>query len=433
MPSQRVTLFACSGVVAATLVAMAPAARVDAQIRVNPTGVSTNANGATTVFLTFGGVGTRVAREGVWCGELMDAAPDLGRRCDPSTIFGTLPARYDLHQRSGTSGGAVTDIMSIPPSVTRRAYEDALRGARANFFYVRRFEDLAGGPDEYVAVTCRLTGGGVKVPFALTDVQLAFDRDVPVLALAPESRVPPIVARIAYNGTGRLKGSWEVVLPGEEPPGADDLLTEATLPAERRGTQRRYTQLERFNVFLPPNGRVELPGPPVDRVPTHVSGTYLVLLRIEADDEREGDSDLGAAGAGSGVVHSGGVAGFPLTPLRYVVGSGEGTTTRIGATRTEVTLLRPRDVSPTAPDSSLVVSWAEDATAVRYRIELANGAHGEAVFTAYTRRGVGRYAVPPFVWARVTENALWWRVVALDAAGRSGRRSPWWHVRRVGG
>jgi len=38
----------------------------------------------------------------------------------------------------------------------------------------RRFVHGAGlGPDQYVAVTCRLTDGGARTPFALLDVRLA--------------------------------------------------------------------------------------------------------------------------------------------------------------------------------------------------------------------------------------------------------------------
>lgn len=415
----------------AVCVAMCTAAagHAGAQVRVNPTGVSVNATGATTVFLTFGGVGNRVPREGVWCGQLMDATPDLGLRCDPGSIFGTLPSRYDLLRPSGR--GAVTDIMSIPPSVARRAYEDAVRGARSTFFYVRRFESLTGGPDEYVAVTCRLTGGGARVPFALTDVQLAFDSDVPVLVLSSDGHVPPVVARIRYNGTGRLKGRWEVALPGDEPPTTEDLLPEAALPAERRGAQRRYTEVERFNVFLPPNGRFELQGPPPDRLPTRVDGTYLLLLRIEADSEREGDSDLGVVGAGDGILHSGAVAGFAIPPLRYVVGSGETVTTRAGSTTRAVGLLRPEDGALIPSGSMVVVRWSEDALAARYRVETAGSAHGASVFTAYVRRGVVRYVVPPFVWERVADDTMWWRIVALDAAGRAIRSSEWRQVRRA--
>ncbi len=47
----------------------------------------------------------------------------------------------------------------------------------------------------------------------------------------------------------------------EDPPAARDLVTEASLPIDQRASQRRFTQLERFNIFLPPDGRVTLPGP----------------------------------------------------------------------------------------------------------------------------------------------------------------------------
>ena len=58
---------------------------VAGQIRVNPTGVNVSAQGATTVFLTFGGLAGYEAVEAFWCGELISAAPAIGRRCDPSS------------------------------------------------------------------------------------------------------------------------------------------------------------------------------------------------------------------------------------------------------------------------------------------------------------------------------------------------------------
>src|SRR4029079_11335034 len=145
-----------------------------------------------------------------------------------------LPARYDLSTRSGLASRGLTDIMSIPPSVARRAYQSALDGNPSSFFYVRRFINTAGGQDEFVNVTCRMSGGGARSPFSLTDVKLSFGIDKPILLLKPGEIVPPIKAEIAYNGTGRLKGRWEVVLPGEEIPSKTDLLTEATLPVEER-------------------------------------------------------------------------------------------------------------------------------------------------------------------------------------------------------
>lgn len=150
-------LMGASVLLAASLGSPGPAL---AQIRVHPTGVNVNANGATTVFLTFGSVRNHRPAEAFWCGKLVSAAPDRGLKCDPATIFGRLPIRFDLSTRSGTTG--FTDIMSIPESVARRARQAAAEGARSSFFYVRRFVSLTGGPDEYVAVTCRFAGGGAR-------------------------------------------------------------------------------------------------------------------------------------------------------------------------------------------------------------------------------------------------------------------------------
>ena len=57
------------------LIALLLPAAARAQIRVNPTGVNVNAQGATTVFLTFGGLGSDyVPVEAFWCGRLITAA-----------------------------------------------------------------------------------------------------------------------------------------------------------------------------------------------------------------------------------------------------------------------------------------------------------------------------------------------------------------------
>jgi hypothetical protein len=397
--------------------------RVQAQIRVSPTGVSVNVQDATTVYLTYGGVLQRTPADAEWCGELMNAAPDIGGRCDPTTVYGRLPLRYD-HSRLNLSG-AFTDIMSIPASVTRRAYRAARNGKTSTFFYVRRFVSATGGPDEYVAVTCRLTGGGARVPFALTDVQVDFEPATPVLFVRPGVTPPALAAKIRYNGTGHLTGRWEVVLPGEPLPSTDDLLTEATLPAEERGSQRRFTQLERFDVFLPPNGggTVKLGGPDPHRLPANVEGAYLVLLRIEATDDREGDSNLDAAGAGTGIVHSGAVAGFPMPVLRYVVGAGESGLEATVSPRA-LRLLLPRANAQVSADSSFEVSWIEEWRAGWYRVEFET-AGGTPVLDAVVRPGVGAYRAPSFLAARAASQPIRWRVLQFDPLGTEVKRSPW--------
>jgi hypothetical protein len=411
----------------ASILALLGSDTLRAQIRVSPTGVSVNAMAATTVFLTFGGVGALVPAEAFWCGEVVPATPHVGRRCNPATLFGQLPGRSDLSRRNA---GAFTDIMSIPPSVARRAYQAAVDGATSTFFYVRRFQNVAGGPDEYVVVTCRLTGGGARVPFALTDIRIAFDPAAPVLFVGPGGTLPPLAAEIVHNGTGRLIGRWEVVLPGEEPPSETDLLTEATLPLADRATQRRYSLVERFNIFLPPNGRITLPGPDPSKLPTAAEGAYLILLRIEATDDREGDSDLAAAGAGSGIVHSGAVAGFPMPVLSYVVGSSEGVPAASESPRA-LRLLRPDDGALFSTDSTLAVDWADEWGASYYRVEF-RGASG-SLLEAFVRKGSTRYEAPPLVRERAAGGDVRWRVIALDAGGRTLRTSAWRRLRFSGG
>jgi hypothetical protein len=335
-----------------------------------------------------------------------------------------LPVRFDQSTTSGTAG--FTDIMSIPPSVARRARQAAEDGARSSFFYVRRFISLTGGPDEYVAVTCRLAGGGARVPFALTDVRVRFDSDEPVLFVKPGAAPPPAVADLVFNGTGRLTGRWEVVLPGDELPEPRDLLTEATLPVEERGRQRRYTEVGRFNVFLPPTGRATLPGPDISRLPTGIEGSYLLLLRIEAVDDKEGDSNLGTAGAGSGVVHSGGVAGFPLPPLHYVVGSASSSDAARG--RGGVLLLLPGSATTVPRDAPLTFRWTDVPRATLYRLEVQR-LDGQPVHAALIAPRTGVYVAPPFIAEKAGDGYLRWRVVALGADAVRVDESGWRDLR----
>ncbi len=393
-------------------------------IRVDPVGVNVNANGATTVFLTFGGVANYRPAEAVWCGALISANPDLGQRCDPATIFGSLPSRFNLAASSGIA--SLTDIMSIPPSVARRAYQAAQRGEDSAFFYVRRFINALGGPDEYVVVICRMTDGTARSPFSLTEVKLSFATEAPVLQLPAGGKMPSVKAVISYNGTGRLKGRWEVVLPGDEPPEAADLLTEASLPAERRGTQRRYTELSRFNLFLPPGGRVVLDGPDPPKIPTQVEGPHLILLRVEASDDRESDSNLAAVGAGLGVVHSGAVAGFPLPVLRYFVDGPPG----VSKAKGKLAQLEPQDEALITGEEKVNLTWMETGAAALLRVDVVDD-QTNVLLSALVPPGVGAYRLPPWLKERSGGKTVRWRIAELDAAGAVIAETPWrslrWH------
>lgn len=382
----------------------------------DPNGVNVNAQGATTVFITFGNLQQQVPVEAMWCGELIPAAPDIGFKCDPSTIYGRLPIRFD-QSRLNADATTFTDIMSIPPSVARRAWQAAERGEHSAFYYVRRFVSTVGGPDEYVFVTCRLAGGGARVPLALLDVRLSFAVERAAPALQRGEVAPPVQAEIRYNGSGRLKGRWEIVAPGEDPPSSRDLLTEATLPPEERALQRRYTQLERFNVFLPPTGKIILPGPDPKRLPTEIEGLYHLLLRIEASDDKEGDSNLALAEAGTGIVHSGAVAGFPIPPLRYYVGNAFDPV----ASSHSLTLLAPAASAAWPAQRPLTFSWSQTPAAMLYRLEIAEGP--VIKHSAILQQGVGTYLAPS--WLTSNESRLRWRVVALGPNGETIQSTDW--------
>lgn len=376
-----------------------------------PTGVNVNAQSATTVFITFGALSDQVPVEAIWCRVLVPAAPDVGTKCDPSTVLGRLPLRFD---QSRQKQSLFYDVMTIPPSVARQAFQAAEAGENGTFFYVRRFRSTRGGPDEFVPVTCRLTGGGARVPLALTEVRLGFASEQPVATVETGGRLPPIEATISYNGTGQLRGRWEVVFPGEEPPSSRDLLTEGTLPPTERGTQRRYTLVDRFSVFLPPSSRaVTLPVPDPARLPSVAGGLHLVLLRIEATDEREGISSLEQAGATEqGLIPTGGVAGFPLPVLRYFVGSAPA-----GASARGFVLLAPEPGASTAAGAPLVFTWNAAPGASMYRLEVETEA-GAELLSATVKPGAESYRAPSWLAEKAAGGALRWRVKVLDADGR---------------
>ncbi|MGH9946397.1 MAG: hypothetical protein ACRD6X_04285 [Pyrinomonadaceae bacterium] len=390
------------------LFAMAAAA----QITVNPNGVNVNSQNPTTVFLTFGPVpADYLPAEAIWCGELIPATPPaLGLQCRLDTIYGSLPLRYNLSTASG--GGGFTDIMAIPPSVVRRAYLAALNGANAGFFYVRRFVSSTGGPDQFVNVTCRMSAGGARVPFALTNVEIKTPKGEPVLFLRAGEKFPEISAEIQYNGTGRLKGRWEIVQPGEELPSSRDLLTEATLPLEERGTQRRFTQVGRFNHFLPPGGKFKLLLENADRQPLIASGQYLLLLRIEAVDDKESDSNLGAVGAGIGIVHSGAVASFPMPFLRYFV-QGE---SAAAAWESNGAVL-PLPDTKVGLNEQLVFTWKEAENAAFYKLEVEDEKQA-AVLSALLASPANIYVAPSWLAKQFAGRSLTWTVTAIDETGK---------------
>lgn len=374
-----------------------------AQVTVSPESITAYSQGSTSAYLTFSNVTNLRPAEATWCGEIISAAPDAGFKCDPATIFGVLPTRYD---QSRLNGSRYTDIMSITPTVARRAYTDAVQGNDSRFFYVKHFISTGGGPDQFVPVTIRLSGNGAGVPFSLTAVKLQWqDGEKVVPFIKPDEKLPKISAEIRYTGTGRLKGRWEIVKPGEELPDRRDLLSEAALPVEERGTQRRYTLLSRFNVNLPPGGRYVLPGPENWRIDKSIEGMYLLLFRVEASDAPNSASNIG-----TDTIATGGVAGFSMPTLRYFVGNSS------NANIQQITKNNLTADELSEQPLPIVLRWKTVADAKLYRLEIEDG-ENKKIFSAILLPSTRQYQLPSFVSELVAAKQLKWRVVALDNAG----------------
>ncbi len=390
---------------------------------VNPTGVNVRSHGVTTVFLTFQGTAGQTSSEGFWCGEITVPANTVTNTnpCVPGTLFGFLPKKLNLARNSGTRGASnLTDIMTIPSSVSRRAYQDAKAGKKSSFFYVRKFSGVGG--DQYVAVTCRMAGGGARVPLALTNVDLVFrdeEGDKPVTLIVQNTLSPSVGATISYNGSGRLKGRWEVVEPGDEEPTANDLLTEASLPIEQRGLQRRYRLLERFNVFLPPTGRAFIPGPKVTKIPTRVKGPYKLLFRVEATYDKEGNSNTT-----TGVTQSGGVAGFTMPVLRYYVAADADVRDALANSkgRGRVALLSPLNNVVLRKGQPVRFSWKPTANTKLYFLEIKS--NNKPVLSAILKDNKTHYIAPPWL-TKESGESIRWRVISKSGDGKVVASSPW--------
>ncbi len=383
-----------------------------AQVTVSPDNISAYSQGATSAYLTFSGVVNLTPADATWCGDIVPAAPDIGFRCDPATIFGVFPSRYD---QSRLNGSRYTDIMSITPVVARRAYTDATRGNDSRFFYVKHFISTNGGPDQFIPVTIRLSGNGAGVPFSLTGVKLQWQNGEKVVPfIKPDEKLPAITAEIRYTGTGRLKGRWEIVRPGEELPEGRDLLSEATLPIEERGTQRRYTFLSRFSVNLPPGGSYRLPGPENWRIDKSVEGMYLLLFRVEAADAGDSISNIGTQ-----TIATGAVAGFQMPTLRYYVGN---------SSNTGIQQITQTDLAADSLFFPIILRWKGVQDAKLYRLEIEDD-QNKKVFSAVVLPTVREYQIPSFVRELAAAKSLRWRVAAIDEAGKTLEESKFQDVK----
>jgi len=407
----------------------------------HPTGVNVNSNGISTVLITFHNLDSNeIPVDAFWCGDVTSVGVVVGTNpCVPGTILGHLPKQFDLARITG-DGNLVpdtdlpttliksssnkktknlaprnlTDVMSIPTAVIRRAYQQAQSGASSEFFYIRQF--VNNGVNTYVTVTCRMGAGGARTPLAITKVDLDFNGTTSRKALTLVKQgetLDQFSAKINFTGAGLLKGRWEIVMPGDVEPTRFDLLSQASLPAEERLLQKRYRLISRFQKFLSPTGQTTIPGPDPKLLPTLEKGAYRILLRIEASSEKDSASDTLV-----GTLSSGGVAGFPMPTLRYFVGKTDQAELN---TYPPLSLLLPHNKQTLSSDQ-VEFSWFElqdGKHAAVYQIEFyETTGDNKLIASALMKPGESNYKPTGSIISKLRKPFLW-RVVALNKKGKT--------------
>lgn len=137
----------------------------------------------------------------------------------------------------------------------------------------------------------------------------------------------------------------------------------------------------------------------------------MLLLRIEAVDDKESDSNLASVGVGVGVVHSGGVASFPMPSLRFfVVGDSP-----IAVWESSASVL-PLDNDLIVAVQPPVFTWKELKGAAYYKLEIETDL-GKATFSAILQSPSTAYRAPKWFAEESPGTAFRWRVIALDDRG----------------
>jgi len=161
---------------------------------------------------------------------------------------------------------------------------------------------------------------------------------------------------------------------------------------------------------LPPTGKFTLKLEHPEKVPLSAEGQYLLLLRIEATDDKESDSNLQVIGVGDGIVHSGAVAGFPMPTLKFFVG---GSDKKIWE---NTALLLPNETTVLAANQPIIFSWRELPNTAMYRLEVSENT-SDLIFSAVLPSTQNVYRAPSWFFEKFGGKNLRWRVVALDEQG----------------
>jgi hypothetical protein len=377
---------------------------------------SVSTSGLAVVSIRYAVLGTDTPLGGQFC-TLLAARTDHGisreNPCVSGSVLGQITTSNFM--TTGTTG---RELLQIPPGITQLAHHRALSSGLSEWYFVRQF---ASGV--YATQLLRLSGQSANRVLTLTRAELAFreGRNAQAVAVVPvDGRVGPLSAVLDYQGSGLLRGRWEVVQPGDPEPTSMDLTPEAALNASQRLQQQRYTTVGRFEQMIGAGSRLTVMGPPANQLPTSTPGRYLILLRLEATPTNT-RNDADAPGL------DGGASAFPMPVLTYYVQGASSAQAPLPKAQQPLATIEllpmPR---PTEP-GLLQLHWKPREQAALYRVEITDE-RGEQVFAARIKGDESNYQVPTRQLG-ATPGQMSWRVMALDAQGQVVARSVLTHLK----
>ena len=249
--------------------------------------------------------------------------------------------------------GTVTETVVMPVKIM----EKVLQQGTAQFIYKRSFN--IGWGDATINLTVSGETGGT---LGIRRLALYFGNgraETTVMKYTPDLKA---YADISYNGSGLLKGYWEV---------DGRLLSYVSEP-------------------LPASQQITLTTPDIPALPTFDLGTHTLRFVVTNPNPDQG---------------------IPLPTLVYFVTTDEAAAKQIG-----LTLKNPAEATE-VPYASQKYEW-QTIRSVVYLIQFFETQGGKPVFSAYTKKGF--YQLPQLVLKKIFQSGetYYWRVIGFDRERR---------------
>jgi len=271
-------------------------------------------------------------------------------------VGATLVERNNLPLIAIISGGigTVTETVVMPVKIM----EKVLQQGTAQFTYTRTFTGIATDTATINLTVSGETGGTLGI----RRLSLYFGNGRAETTVMKDTTDLKAYADISYNGSGLLKGYWEV---------DGRLLSYVSQP-------------------LPGSQQITLTTPDIPALPTFDSGTHTLRFVVTNPDPDQG---------------------IPLPTLVYFVTTDQSDVRQVG-----LTLKNPAEAAEVSY-ASLKYEWQVIRSEV-YLIQFFETQGAKPVFSAYTKRGF--YQLPQLVLKKIFQpgKTYYWRVIGFDRERR---------------